>query len=251
MSSNLRRLGIAVVGVSIAVLGVSAARMGWDRVRAQAIGPAAPGATIVPYTVVLREIYTSASGKAVEASSQTWAVRSDGARALKLGEGDGGTRIINLPDGTRIEVSDFHRARSTTRKPYEGPWLRNPASMCASPPSNATDLQDTAPTVEPVQGHRAAKFTRKSGEYWYALDAGCAPIKRRLNFAGGGHSDLRLVSLLVGEPSEALFAAPAGYEEGSPSRFITRPEDCDAVCAERTERLIERLDAQYNQHRVP
>jgi hypothetical protein len=93
-------------------------------------------------------------------------------------------------------------------------------------------------------------MVRGRGTNWYALDAGCALIKRTLAFDGGGASNLELVSLIPGEPSAALFAAPSDYREAAPSAFLTPPEDCDASRAENRRRLIERLDETYNRYRV-
>jgi hypothetical protein len=252
MTFNLRRFGTAAMWLTVAVLGVTAARMGIERAGAQVVGPAASGATIVPYTVVLREIATSASGKSREAPSQTWAVRSDGAMALKIDEAEGSGRKVHLPDGTRIDVSDFHRSKSTMRKPYEESFLRTADNACAFPSeTNVTDIaQEGTPTFETVRGYRAAKYTRSSGEYWYALDGGCALIKRRMYFQQGGYSDLLLVSLIVGEPSPAIFDVPASYKEVPLSEYIKIPDNCDPACADSLRRHIERLDAQYAQYRA-
>jgi hypothetical protein len=81
---------------------------------------------------------------------------------------------------------------------------------------------------------------------WYALDHGCAPVKRIIEFDGQGSSRLELVALIPGEP-----AVPDEYEEGPPSKFAPAPPPvCDAGC-ENLQMHFERLDQSYYKYRVP
>jgi hypothetical protein len=172
---------------------------------------------VVPYTVVLNEVVVSASGNRQLGPSQTWALRSDGATALKIGEGEKGTRLVHYPDGTRVEVSDHMRAKRTLSKLAESPSHRDPQKTCANPRGSASpDRPESSPTIDTVLGHRAARISRGAATNWYALDAGCALIKRTLTFDAGGASHLELVSLIPGEPSAVLFAVPADYREAAP-----------------------------------
>jgi hypothetical protein len=241
--SRVRR---TVLYLSVAILGVNAVRLGVDKVRAQAPPTIPAGAVVTPYTAVLSEVVIGASGKTRMGPSQTWAMRSDGATVLKIGEGEKSTRLVRFPDGTRVEVSDALRGKTTLYKPFDRAWLRDPQTNCATPLGRDTsDGHESKALSDSVQGNRAARISRGSGTYWYALDAGCALIKRSLRFDGGGFSNLELVSLIRGEPSAGLFATPEDYREVAPSTFIEPPAQCDTSCVDARRRLIERLDETY------
>jgi hypothetical protein len=203
--------------IAIIMLGANAGSMVVDNARAQTLSTVPPGATVVPYTVVLAEVMVSASGNRQAGPSQTWALRSDGATVLKIGEGDKATRLVRYPHGTRVEVSDHMRAKRTLSKLEDPPSHRDPQKTCANPLGSASpDRGESSATIDTVQGHRAAKIFRGAATNWYALDAGCALIKRTLTFEAGSASHLELVSLIPGEPSAALFAVPADYRESAP-----------------------------------
>jgi hypothetical protein len=214
----------AAVYIAIIGLGANAGSMVVDNVRAQTLPTVKPGAVVVPYTVVLSEVVVGASGNRQPGPSQTWALRSDGATALKIGEGEKATRLVHYPDGTRVEVSDHMRAKRTLSKLNDPPSHRDPEKMCALTGGPApTNRNESPPTLDTVQGHRAARISRGASTNWYALDAGCALLKRTLGFEAGSASHLELVSLIPGEPSAALFAVPADYREAAPPALAPIP----------------------------
>jgi hypothetical protein len=206
----------AAVYLAIIGLGANAGSMVVESTQAQTLSTIKPGAVVVPYTVVLSEVVVGSSGNTTTGPSQTWALRSDGATVLKIGEGDKATRLVSYPDGTRVEVSDSLRAKRTLSKLNDPPSPRDPQKMCAMPVGPAAaNRNESPPALDSVQGHRAARISRGAATNWYALDAGCALLKRSLGFEAGGASHLELVSLIPGEPSAELFAAPADYREAA------------------------------------
>jgi hypothetical protein len=249
MSTNNQRAAKAALFVSLVLLAVNAARIGAGQVTAQ--GPVtalASGAAPVPYTVVLAESILSKTGQRSVGPNQTWAVRSDGAYVFQIIEGGVTTRHITFPDGTRIDVNDTVHAKSTVRKPLERHWLKDPQQNCVSPPHRGIPIPQTAPTIETVQGHRAARISKYATTTWYALDAGCATLQRDIVYEQGGSSRLQLVSLIPGEPSAALFTTAADYREGTPSAFLQPPGPCGPACLESRKKHFERLDEQYRQY---
>jgi hypothetical protein len=216
MRHEVRLVVKAAVYLCIIGLGANAGSIAVDNPRAQTVPTVKPGPVVVPYTVVLSEVVVGASGTKTTGPSQTWALRSDGATVLKIGEGDKATRLVHYPDGTRVEVSDSLRAKRTLSKLNDPPSHRDPQKMCARPVGPAAaNRNESPPTLDTVQGHRAARISMGASTNWYALDAGCALLKRTLGFEAGGASHLELVSLIPGEPSAALFAAPADYREAA------------------------------------
>ena len=222
MRHDARRAAQATMYIVIVVLAANAGPIAVHNLRVQAPSHVPPGTVVVPYTVVLSEVVVGASGKKLTGPSQTWALRSDGATVLKIGEGDKATRLVSYPDGTRVEVSDHMRAKRTLSKLDDPPSHRDPQKMCATPIASP-NRRESSPTMDTVQGHRAARISRGTSTNWYALDAGCALLKRTLGFEAGGASHLELVSLIPGEPSAALFAAPADYREAAPPALAPIP----------------------------
>jgi len=252
MSRTIRPTVKTALYLSLAVLAVNAARMGVGQVRAQAGASAlSSGAAPVPHTVVLSEVIVGKTGRRTSGPNQTWAVRADGAFAFQIVEGGATTRQITFPDGTRIDVNDSQRTKSTVRKALDQHWLKDPAQNCVSAPHRATSATQPPPVIETVQGHRAAKITKGGTTAWYALDAGCATLKRDHEFEEGGSSHLELVSLIPGEPSTALFTTAAHYVEGPPSALNQTPTPCSPACMESRKRHFERRDDEYRQYRVP
>jgi hypothetical protein len=199
-----------------------------------------------PYTVVLKETVIGRDGKARTASTQTWAVRSDGSTLIKLGAGETGSRLIWFASGIEVMTNDRLRLKSTVRKP-DSPPGRNPRLGCTSP--HITNEKSWG--EETVEGYRAAKVTAgvtdRASTAWYALDHGCAKIKSRLGFETGDASELRLVSLIPGEPSDLLFDVPPDYQEGPPSA-LGGPLDA-AKCGPQCQEHWKRQDAEYYKHR--
>ena len=255
MASNLRSTATALLYVSIAALAISAVRMGLQQVEAhgQPVTPLASGRAVVPYTVVLSELMIGKNGRKTAGPNQTWALRSDGAVATKIDEGELGSRVVVLPDGTRIEVSDSKRVKSTTFKPHDRSWVRDPIQYCAPLPHRADPTQPptSAPPIEMIQGYRAVRVVQDNRTTWFALDVGCATLKREIKFDDGTSTNIQLVSLIPGEPSMALFTAPDDYREGPPSEFAGPPSaNCSLSCQESRRKHFERLDAVYHQFHI-
>jgi hypothetical protein len=133
MRHEVWRAAKATVYIAIIVLGANAGTSAVDHARAHTLSIVPPGAVVVPYTVVLSEVVVSASGNRQVGPSQTWALRSDGATALKIGEGEKATRLVHYQDGTRVEVSDHMRAKRTLSKLDAPPSHRDPQNTCATP----------------------------------------------------------------------------------------------------------------------
>ena len=221
-----------------AALAVNGIRLGVVRATAQ-VGPQST------FTVVLEETVTGRDGKARVASTQTWAVRSDGSTLMKLGASETGSRLIWFPSGIEVMTSDRLRLKSTIRKPDSPPRL-DPGSGCTNP--HITNEKSSGETVE---GYRAAKVTSGAKDRalttWYALDHGCAKVKSSMGFETGDRSELRLVTLIPGEPEAALFDVPEDYQEGPPSALAgpLAAERCGPPCQEHWKRQ----DAEYYKHR--
>ena len=113
-------------------------------------------------------------------------------------------------------TNDLSRLKSTVRRP-ESPPRREPDLGCTSP--HITNEKSWG--EETAEGYRAAKVTSGVKDRpltsWYALDHGCAKVKSSMGFETGEASELRLVTLIPGEPSDLLFDVPPDYQEGPPS----------------------------------
>ena len=241
-SGRLDKTAYFVVG---AILTLLATRV--TIIRAQSAVPA--GSSVVPYTAVLVETVTRPNGTRVAAPSQTQAIRSDGARLIKLGEGDKASRQLLFPNGLQAEVIDFLKAKSTTQKPVIASWLLDPRQDCARTLTGQSTRGNLA-GIESVAGYRAAKIVADSTIKWLALDYGCAELRRTTDWGANGSSELALVSLIPGEPSPALFELPEHYKEGPPSAYAPPPSDkCGAECHESLRKHFERLDDDYYRHR--
>ena len=170
---QLLRIGMCAA----AALAVNGIRLGVVRATAQ-VGPQST------FTVVLKETVTGRDGKARVASTQTWAVRSDGSTLMKLGASETGSRQIWFPSGIEVMTNDRLRLKSTTRKP-DSPPRRDPGLGCTSP--HITNEKSWG--EETVEGYRAAKVTAGVKDRpltsWYALDHGCAKVKSSMGFETG------------------------------------------------------------------
>lgn len=251
MESRFKRVIRRGLYVGAAVLAINAIRLTIPLVRAQSISPVPSGVAVVPYTVALTETVVSPDGRRMAAPAQTQAIRSDGARLIKNGEGDKSSRHLLFPSGIEVEVSDFLQAKSTTQKPVQGSWLLDPKADCARTVLGAVAYGDgSMTTLESVAGYRAAKIVSGVTTRWLALDHGCAPLKRIIDWGEKGSSELTLVSLIPGEPSSALFSTPDSYREGPPSAFAPPPDEkCSASCRESQRAHLERLDRAYYRYR--
>jgi hypothetical protein len=246
---STRLLVKAALCLAIVLLTANAVRLAIPKVWAQSVAVVPNGGTAVPYTVVLTETVTNAAGQRRAAPTQTFAVRSDGATVLKLGDGE--SRHIRFTSGIQVEVSDVLRVKSTTYRVIRESWLLDPSENCTkSLTGTVPAIAKGTTTIEEVAGHRTVKIVSGSTTRWFALDHACALIRRTNNYMSQGSSQLELVSLTPGEPDDALFQIPADYQEGAPSAFVAAPSaDCDAACRESQKRHLERLDKSYYSNR--
>jgi hypothetical protein len=209
-----------VLCLAIVFLAANAIRLTLaPKVQARSASTAFPdGVAIVPYTVAMTESVVSADGRMILAPSQTIAVRSDGARVMKIGDSLRGTRIIQFPSGLNVEVSAAWRAKSTMQRPQNDySWILDPKSSCMKAISGQVVHEGQA-AVEDFRGHRAVRVQIDNRIRWFALDLGCAPLGGFTDSGTQGTSTLELVSLIPGEPTQSLFDIPAGYREVPPLR---------------------------------
>lgn len=240
-----------ILYVGIVVLAANAIRLAPRAFSQQNGAVIPPGATVVPYTVTLTETLVSPAGVRSAAPSQTYAVRSDGTTVMRLGDGTKSSRQIRSPFGIEVQLSDALRAKSTMAIPTTESWFRDPRTNCTRTLNGGVPREgESAPIVEQIAGYRTVRMTTGSRIRWYALDHGCALIRRISDFGAGGSSRLELVVLIPGEPSAALFNVPDEYTEGPPSSFVPQPGPaCDADCQESRRQHFERLDARYFRNR--
>jgi len=241
-----RFLQVALYAVA-GVLLTNYARLQFANVQADVQADVQAQATPVSeFTVVLAETSISPTGEGRITSLQTWATRRDGSVVLKLGPDGLGSRRIQYANGIVVETNDVTRAKSTTRRPTVFA-RRLPAASCASGRADEGE-----PSVEVLGSARAAKFVRSDGtrstSVWYALDYGCALVRRVITFEDGSSSEMRVVSLASDPPNPKLFDIPKDYREGPPSSLRTEEERkaCDDGCAQR----FKRFDDEYQGLRV-
>jgi hypothetical protein len=181
--------------------------------------------TQIPYTVIMDRISINPDGSTSVGMTSTWAMRSDGSRAMLIVAHNGSglvERILNFTSGKQIYIYDSTGKKMTTLNAANtgSGWLRSPERHCLL---SAGSVDETVAGEETVDGYRTVRLT--SGEthpdgkmsFWYTLDYGCAPIRQSANWGSLGVNDSRLVKLVAGEPSSDLFADPADYKEVPPS----------------------------------
>jgi hypothetical protein len=77
----------------------------------------------------------------------------------------------------------------------------------------STGSNESIGAIEQVLGYRAAKIATGGSVSWFALDQACAVVKERWEFQDGAVSEKRVVAIIPGEPSAALFDVPRQYQE--------------------------------------
>ena len=207
----------------------------------------------VPYTAVLREVVTAPDGTKHQAATLTIAATATGTVVQMLGEPGRGGRRIHMPEGLVIQTKDDLKVRSTTvAEESYGHWHRAPASNCLSNlyGEPATGKVEDFIREETRDGHRAAKIKAGNATQWFALDAGCALIGSFSDYGQGRTSEMRLISLALGNPAPALVNL-SDFAEGPPSRQVSAVPNakCEGDCAERLKKHLARLDAAYQSRR--
>lgn len=197
------------------------------------------------------------TGKRVDPKAAlTVAVRSDGARSIVHTQnhqaGEEVSRTVHYVSGEQVEAGDLWEIKTTWKakaKPIIAKWHRSPKNNCLTNllGERFTSATETFVAEETIDGHRAARISRGSATEWYALDAGCAPLKNRHDF-GNSVSEQQLIALIPGEPDPALFYAPASFKEVSPSGFSkVMMERLQLPCPERCWQSALRRDKKYEE----
>lgn len=243
-SSNRRTIcrgAFALVAISLAVLG---GRLIQSRSKAREVRLRAP----IPYTVTLRETIRGPDGRVTVGPESTWAIRTDGSRAIRIVE-KGSQRILNFASGIEVNINELTNTKTSISK---GDW--NPAGLQRDPTSQCirslagrpmTSMPEIFDGEETVAGYRTARIVRNGITEWFALDYGCALVKDRWGFETGETSEKELVALTGGEPNPALFEVPANAAEVRPSERVLGPtKDCK-VCDAHTKEIFEKLDKEY------
>ena len=178
---------------------------------------AATTPTVVPYTVTLALSSAEPGHESKNGMTITWAMRSDGARAMRVESNTGKPlvqRMLDFPSGEHVTIMDLTKKKSTvldaTRSANQ--WLRFREENCVLPGGATPEVFDG---FETVAGYKAAKITKGPGTFWYATEYGCALVKNTIS-ASNWMNETLLVKLVPGEPSADLFSA-VDYEEVAPS----------------------------------
>lgn len=179
--------------------------------------PSAPASEVVPYTVSLQQSSAEPGYESKTGMTITWAMRSDGARAMRVESNVGKPlveRMLDFPSGQHVTIMDLTKKKSTvldaTRSAAQ--WLRYREDNCVVP---GGAIPEVFAGFEAVAGYKAAKITKGPGTFWYTTEYGCALVKSTIS-AANWTNETTLVKLVPGEPSSDLFLA-AGYEEVAPS----------------------------------
>jgi hypothetical protein len=244
-SSNRRtifRWAFVLVLISLAAL---AGRLIQSRIKAREVRPGAP----IPYTVTLRETIRGSDGRATVGPESTWAIRTDGSRAIRIVEKNGSQRILNFASGLEVNINELTNTKTSIMKRDWNPAVlqRDPTSKCIRSLAGRpmTSMPEIFDGEETVAGYRTAKIVRNSVTEWFALDYGCALVKDRWGFETGERSEKELVALTGGEPNSALFEVPANAAEVPPSERLLGPKrecrDCDTHALER----LRKIDEEY------
>ena len=197
------------------------------------------------YTAILRETRFDGKGNSKETLTNTWAVRSDGSRALLSGPLPGSpnpaARLVDFSDGRKVSLDDKSGKKSTTfTSSGSANWIRDAGSNCTNSSAGQPAASgDRFAGNEDVNGYRTAKFTNNQVTYWFAVDYGCAMIQFTVDWGNGEKSQQTLVALIPGEPSEKMFAV-SGFQEVPPSQLlnISSPQ------------IAEQVDRPYYKHQV-
>ena len=174
---------------------------------------------VVPYTVVLQDVFIDPRGNSHQASTQTMALRGDGAFMFRMGTAEE-KKTLSLPTGEDIVIIPKTAMKTTyLRKADPRERIRDPATSCTKTLSGKS-LSDSVTVLgeETISGHRTVKHQTGRITQWFALDCGCALVQRRVDIGRQpAVSETRLVSLRKGEPDPSLFLVPAHYKEVKPS----------------------------------
>lgn len=195
----------------------------------------------VPYTVMLRETVFRPDSSTMRGVDMIQAVRSDGSFVSRVSyeksddeafgeEVDIQVRIhkertIRFASGIKVSINELTGLKSTeAEKGNPARWQRDPSSKCVNSFEGSPKIaSEVIGGEEMIAGHRAVKINSNNATWWFALDAGCAMVKSRMDWRECGSSEKNLVALIPGEPEAALFDVPEGIREAPPSERMMRP----------------------------
>jgi hypothetical protein len=201
--------------------------------------------TPTPYTVTLQQYRIYANGERKYANTSTYAVRSDGSTAAKIGTPPNrpadSFHLIRLSNGATIQLRHAYELKTTISQ-GKPPRLRAPDLKCVLPGTKEQLLGE-----ETASGFRAVKVQFYNITRWFALDHGCALIGERFIWDDGTSNEKVLVSLISGEPDFSLFHVPESYKEVAPSKWHDPEAIQTTTPAERE--YFSRADQQYNNQR--
>ena len=196
-----------------------------------------PAASVKPFTAEFEETAVNKNGEPRIASYQTIAIRSDGARLLKLGLHEG-PRYLTFPSG--LNVTAHGTRKSTTMTSVM--TMRSTSHECAGTRPEERGM------IREVFGYRAIVWIERNSdrhsETWYALDYDCAMLEKTLYFNTGEKSILTLKSFKE-SVDPALFDVDK-LIEGPPSQ-LDQMDGC--LANEACKRRMEERDAGYYANR--
>ncbi len=220
----------------------------------------------IPYTVVLQQTLHRSDGSTSNTMETTEAIRSDGSRMLARKSLVNPTlsveRILNFASGNQVTISELTSLKSMEASNVNLAILqRDPSSKCVNSFAGYLPLSNLVKEVfhdeELVAGYRTIKLSASDGiTQWFAIDYGCAVIKRKWDWGvGKGFSEDNLVTLIPGEPDSVLFSIPANAKEVSHYERIkatleaSRKNDSCGTCADNFDKAIRKRDESYYLHR--
>lgn len=174
------------------------------------------------YTEILQDYSVQPDGSLIPTQRITQAVRGDGSKAMEITNHLFGKtfdeRILYLPS-RQVYVMEHLQQKSSSSVDQSvhtpADWLPDPANNCLL----GSTMQYAG--VETIGAYRTAKLTSGPITVWRALDYGCAVIQDRADLKGSV-SEKKLVALIPGEPSAALFDEPS-FQEVSLSQMFPGP----------------------------
>jgi len=229
-----------------AVLAVNLGRLayqGWVPRKVQA-------ASGRPYTVLRTESGFDKRGTLRYTNNYVEALRADGSNMWSATTSLVQQRTINFANGDQVLTNELIRKMSTYPKNFAAvPVRRDPEASCLS--ESAIKTGWIADGTETIGGYRAARQVLKASNRtliaWHALDVGCALLQQRLEHQDG-ITVQNLASLILGEPSPALFNVSPDFQEVPPSGLY-EPLCKGGSCKSLPEPVKQRLDDNYYQVR--
>ena len=173
----------------------------------------------VPYTIVLEETFRMRDSTSFQGARRLVAVRSDGSRVLRTDYTDSiraqAKRQLAFPSGLVVitdEVAQLKASRSRPSAAIED-RQRDPRSNCLRSTTGRTvRANETLRGTESILGYSTIKLESSGLAEWFAVELGCASLKRVRTFPEGTDTVLA-VSVTAGEPGAELFEIPLFFKD--------------------------------------